>query len=307
VEQAFGLYLHLTYGGNFNLGGHFFTAACRRNSDLVKLKKREYTKMFDQSTFRLPKLPVMVIIYINVAFYFLALMLDSGGIFSNDSTLRILSPSDKSLFLLGASGTIPVIQAYRFWTLISASFLHGGVLHILFNMIALYLFGPFVLREFGFHRFINLYIISGIAGIATSVLFGVPFTIGASASICGLIGAIIYYGKSRGDHYRDSIYIPAMIWVIVLIGIGLISSNWSAFISSDLVVIHRNRISGSIDNWAPIGGLLSGIFLAFIMGYDDKQESATVKLLAYAFIMLTVVVLIWAAAGSLLSFKEISI
>jgi len=93
--------------------------------------------------------------------------------------------------LLGASGTIPVLGAHRFWTLISASFLHGGIMHILFNMMALYQLGPFVLREFGFHRFINLYIITGACGFAASVFFGVPFTIGASAGICGLIGAII--------------------------------------------------------------------------------------------------------------------
>ena len=154
--------------------------------------------------------------------------------------------------------------------------------------MALYQLGPFVLKEFGFHRFINLYIITGACGFAASVLFGVPFTIGASASICGLIGAIIYYGKSRGDSYGEAIYKQAMGWVVGLIVFGLI-------------------IRG-INNWAHGGGLLSGIFLAFMMGYNDnKQENAWIKLLAYACILLTVLVLIWAVTNSLLSAKEISI
>ena len=223
--------------------------------------------------------PVMAIIYINIAFYVLSLFL--GGL-SNDGSFNFLSPSNQSLFLLGASGTIPVIGAHRFWTLISASFLHGGIMHIIFNMMALYQLGPFVLREFGFHRFINLYIITGACGFAASVLFGVPFTIGASASICGLIGAIIYYGKSRGGSYGEAIYKQAMGWVIGLIFFGVIFPG--------------------INNWAHGGGLLSGIVLSFLMGYNDnKPESAWSKLLASACILLTAAILIWAVISSLLT------
>jgi rhomboid protease GluP len=227
--------------------------------------------------------PVMAIIYINIAYYVLALFL--GGI-SNDGSFSFLSPSNQSLFLLGASGTIPVIGAHRFWTLISASFLHGGLMHILFNMMALYQLGPFVLQEFGFHRFINLYIITGACGFAASVIFGVPFTIGASASVCGLIGAIIYYGKSRGGSYGEAIYKQAMGWVIGLIFFGLIFPG--------------------INNWAHGGGLLSGIALSFLMGYNDnKPESAWSKLLAFACILLTAAILIWAVISSLLTGRGI--
>jgi rhomboid protease GluP len=233
--------------------------------------------------------PVMTIIYINIAFYVLSLFLDPQGFFGGGGAFSLLSPSSRSLFLLGASGTLPVIGAHRFWTLISASFLHGGIFHIAFNMMALYQLGPFILQEFGFHRFINLYIITGAVGFAASVLFGTPFTIGASASICGLIGAIIYYGKSRGDSYGEAIYKQAMGWVIGLIIFGLF-------------------FRGMIDNFAHGGGLLSGILLAFIMGYNDnKQESAWCKILAYACILLTAVVLIWSVVNSLLTFGNISV
>jgi rhomboid protease GluP len=79
-----------------------------------------------------------------------------------------------------------------------------------------------------------------------------------------------------------------MGWVIGLIVFGLIFPG--------------------INNWAHGGGLLSGIALSFVMGYNDnKQESAWIKLLAYVCILLTVLVLIWAVANSLFSVKEISI
>ncbi len=225
--------------------------------------------------------PVMTIIYVNIAFYILAFVLDPQGILSGGSLFTFLAPSGESLFLLGATGTIPVFEFHRFWTLISASFLHGGILHIAFNMMALYQLGPFVLREFGFHRFINLYIITGVFGFAASVLFGVPFTIGASASICGLIGAIIYYGKSRGGSYGEAIYKQALGWVVGLIIFGFIFSG--------------------INNWAHGGGLLSGILLAFLMGYNDqKQETAWNKILAYACILISAGVLIWSAVYSLI-------
>jgi rhomboid protease GluP len=225
--------------------------------------------------------PAITIIYINIVFFVLALLLQPRAIFTGGSLFGFLAPSGQSLFLLGASGSLPVIEYSRFWTLISASFLHGGILHIIFNMMALYQLGPFVAREFGFHRFISLYLVTGMAGFAVSVFAGVAFTIGASASICGLIGAIIYYGKSRGGHYGEAIYKQAMGWVIGLIIFGIIFSG--------------------INNWAHGGGLLSGILLAWIMGYNDlRQENAASKLLAYVLILATAVILIWSAVYSLL-------
>jgi rhomboid protease GluP len=224
--------------------------------------------------------PVRTIIYINVAFYLLSLLLNPGGIFATRDIFDFLSPSNKSLFLLGATGTIPVFQFHHYWTLISASFLHGSILHILFNMMALAQLGPFIVREFGVYRFFNIYILTGIAGYIVSLLFGVPFTIGASASLCGLIGAIIYFGKSRGGYYGQAIYKQAMGWVAGLVIFGIL-------------------ISG-INNWAHAGGLVSGILFAYLLGYNDKkQETPGHRLLAYASILITAGVLIWAVIYSL--------
>lgn len=227
--------------------------------------------------------PVKTIIFVNVVFYIFSLLLNPGAILSNNGgVFAFLSPSNKSLFLLGATGTIPVFQFHHYWSLISASFLHGSILHIIFNMMALAQLGPFILQEFGLYRFLNIYILTGIAGFIVSLLFGVPFTIGASASLCGLIGAIIYYGKSRGGYYGQVIYKQAMGWVAGLVIFGVL-------------------ISG-INNWAHAGGLLSGLLLASLMGYNDqKQDTAGQKLLATVCVVITTGVLLWAVINSLLS------
>lgn len=225
--------------------------------------------------------PVKAVKYANIVFYIFSILLDPGAIFSGSGGfLGFLAPANKSLFLLGATGTIPVFQFHHYWSLISASFLHGSILHILFNMMALAQLGPFVLREFGLYRFLNIYILTGIAGFIVSVMFGVSFTIGASASICGLIGAIIYYGKSRGGYYGQAIYKQALGWVAGLIIFGIL-------------------ISG-INNWAHGGGLISGILFAFAMGYNDKKpETAWHKILAYVCVLITMGVLLWAAISSI--------
>lgn len=225
--------------------------------------------------------PVKTIIGVNVVFFVLGLLLYPQGIHMGGNPLGFLSPSEQSLFLLGGTGTLPVIHFHRFWTLLSASFLHGGILHIVFNMMALYQLAPFVLREFGLHRFLNIYILTGAVGFIVSVLAGVHFTIGASASVCGLIGAIIYFGKSRGGSYGDAIFKQALGWVVGLIIFGFIFSG--------------------INNWAHGGGLLSGLAAAYLMGYNDqKPESAWSKILAYACTLITIAVLIWAIVSSIL-------
>ena len=218
---------------------------------------------------------VKIILYINVAFYIVSILLNPSALGLSANPMTFLSPSDKSLFFLGASGTIPIAGYGRWWTLVSASFLHGGILHIFFNMAALGQLGPFVLREFGVNRFVILYILTGIAGFFISYVAGVPFTIGASASICGLIGAILYYGKSRGGFYGNVIYRQAMGWVVGLVLFGLLLPG--------------------INNWAHGGGVISGILLAFLLGYYEKKgENIFHRVLAIGCIVMTTGILLWA-------------
>ncbi len=219
--------------------------------------------------------PVKVIIIVNSVFYLFSLLMNPGALGLSSNPMTFLSPSDASIFLLGATGTLPIATYGRWWTLISASFLHGSILHIFFNMMALRQLAPFVLDEFGFHRFAILYTWTGIAGFYISYLAGVPFTIGASASICGMIGAILYYGKSRGGFYGEQIYRQAMGWVVGLVLFGLFFPG--------------------INNWAHGGGLVSGIAIAFLAGYHEQiTERFIHRILGTLSILITTAALGWA-------------
>jgi rhomboid protease GluP len=219
--------------------------------------------------------PVKVIIGLNAAFYLFSLLINPAAMGLSANPMTFLSPSGESLFLLGATGTLPIATYGRWWTLVSASFLHGGLLHIFFNMMALRQLAPFILDEFGFHRFAILYVWTGVAGFFLSYLAGVPFTIGASASLCGLIGAILYYGKSRGGFYGQQIYRQAMGWVVGLVLFGLFFPG--------------------INNWAHGGGLVSGILIAFLIGYRERTPVLFIhRLLGAASILITAAILLWA-------------
>lgn len=194
---------------------------------------------------------IQFIIYVNAAIFIMALVIKPSemGITLNPFTL--LSPSSTSLMLLGATGTIPIDFYNRWWTILTASSLHGGILHIAFNMMALHQLGPFVTHEYGTARFLIIYVASGIAGFVLSYFVGIPFTLGASASVCGLIGAILYYGKSRGGSFGMAIYRQAMGWIIGLVLFGLLLPG--------------------INNWAHGGGIAAGIAIGFLLGYEDRK------------------------------------
>lgn len=228
---------------------------------------------------------VKIIIAVTVAYYITSLIISPLSPGGAGSIFTILSPGDNSLFFLGASGTLPIDYYGRWWTLISASFLHAGIIHLLFNMLALWQMGYFVLREYGVSRFFTLYLLTGAGGFFVSYLAGIPFTLGASASICGFIGAIIYYGKSRGGFYGEMIYRQAMGWVVGLAVFGFI-------------------IPG-INNWAHAGGLLSGILFSRLLGYRErKSETILHRMLALTAILATISTLAWALTQTLLAISS---
>jgi rhomboid protease GluP len=234
------------------------------------LWKRTFTGL---TAFRLLD-PVAAILIVNGLFFLLSLLIHPAALGLSANPLTFLSPSDGSLFLLGATGTLPMAYG-RWWTLIAASFLHGGILHLFFNMMAFRQLAPFVLDTFGLHRFAILYVWTGVAGFSLSCLAGIPFTIGASASICGLIGAILYYGKSRGGFYGEIIYRQATGWVVGLVLFGIFLPG--------------------INNWAHGGGIASGLLIAFLTGYRERRPERWIhRLLGTGSILLTSAILLWA-------------
>ena len=112
---------------------------------------------------------IRMIIYANIALFLVSLAISKGVMNSGFNPLRMLSPSTRGLYLLGATGTL-MVRDVGWWTLVSANYLHGGVLHIFFNMLAFYQIAPLITRLFGTYRFFIIYTISGVGGFLISIL-----------------------------------------------------------------------------------------------------------------------------------------
>jgi rhomboid protease GluP len=220
------------------------------------------------------------LIIVNVVMYILSILLSPRSTGISFNPLFFLSPDNRSLLLLGASGYIPIDRLHRWWTLVSANYLHGSIMHLLFNMLALNQLGPLVIQEYGNYRMFIIYTMSGVFGFLVSYLAGVNFTIGASAAVCGLIGAILYFGKSRGGIYGQAIYKQISGWAIGIFLFGFLVP--------------------SINNWAHGGGMLAGAGLGFLLGYRERnRETKGHKIGAFVCVGITAAVLAWAILGAL--------
>ncbi len=227
-----------------------------------------------------PNQVVKVLIGINAGMYVISLLVSPRSLQVSFDLLTTLSPSNQSLLQLGATGTIPIDHLQRWWTLLSANYLHGGILHILFNMLALRQLIPLVGHLYGINRLIVLYTLTGVAGFWVSYVAGVPFTIGASAALCGLIGATLYYGKSRGGLFGEAIYRQIGGWAIGIFVIGLL-------------------IPG-INNWGHGGGMVAGALLGFLVGYRERgDEQPWHTMLAAVCMAATGLVLAWMLLSSI--------
>ncbi len=230
--------------------------------------------------FRDPNRMIIMIIALNVGMFIISILLNPRAAGLAPNPLTFLSPSGQNLEWLGATGRVPIGEYHRYWTLVAASYLHGGILHIFFNMIAFRQLAVVVTREFGIYRMFAIYTLSGVAGFWISYLFNVYWTIGASAAVCGLVGALLYYGKSRGGLYGKVLYKQISMWVVFLFVFGFVVPG--------------------INNWGHGGGLLAGICLGFLLGYREKRrENIFHKLLAGSCVLATLVVLAWAVARTL--------
>jgi rhomboid protease GluP len=186
------------------------------------------------------------------ALYLACLASDFSGIQSS-GLLSFLSPSTASLFLFGASGAVPVFRFGHWWSVLSAGWLHGGVLHILFNMLWVRDLAPQTARLYGPGRTVIVYTVAGVCGFSASTLAflfpflppflrGAGFTVGASASIFGLIGALLYYGRRGGSSHIGQ---QAKSLAITMLLFGFIMPG--------------------IDNWAHLGGFAGGYLTARIL------------------------------------------
>ena len=209
---------------------------------------------------------VQLIMVGSIGLYLATLVASGGGLGAGGGVMQILSPDTRSLVLFGASGALPVFGLGHWWTVLSAGWLHGGLLHIFFNMLWVRQLAPETAELFGPGRTVIIYTVAGVVGFTLSSLMGValpgiPFiggatiTTGASAPIFGLLGALVAYGRVTGSsHIRATAWqYAAILFVFGLIGIR-------------------------VDNWAHAGGFASGYLAA--MWLDPRGRERIDHLLA---------------------------
>jgi membrane associated rhomboid family serine protease len=195
------------------------------------------------------------------------------------SVFNLLGPSQNVLILFGASGAYP-LWAGRWWTVLSAGWLHGGALHILFNVMWIRQLGPVVADMFGSARMIIIYTIACACGFILSsacgyYLPGVPLigggqlTIGASAPIFGLLGALVHYGNRGGSSLVKS---EALGYATTLFVFGLIMPG--------------------VDNAAHAGGFAGG-YLASLWLDPLKAERMDHFIGAAVCLLLTAAAILW--------------
>jgi rhomboid protease GluP len=217
---------------------------------------------------------VRIIIYTNIGMYVLSLLINPRMLGMGFNPLGLLAPDSSSLMALGATGRWLMNETSGWWTLLTANYLHGSVLHIFFNMAAVYHISPLITQLFGPYRFFAIYTLSGVGGFWVSYMAGIPLTIGASAALCGLIGAALYYGKSRGGVFGQAIYKQVGIWALFILLFGFMVPG--------------------INNWAHIGGMAGGALIALALGYHERvREKLIHRVLAAACIATTAPALAW--------------
>ncbi len=203
-----------------------------------------------------------LVIGICVVIFVLELAMAPGGI-GTRSLFGFLAPDIEVAVRLGASGAPVVFDLGRWWTILSAGWLHGGLLHIGFNMYWVHQLGPAMARLYGPGRAATIYLVSSALGfLVTSALpVFAPWmplthravTLGASAAVFGWLGALLFYSRRTGSRMflRQvlGIAIPLVLFGLLLPG---------------------------IDNWAHLGGLAGGYVLASLYRADKPESPAEV-------------------------------
>jgi rhomboid protease GluP len=162
-------------------------------------------------------------------------------------TLFGMSP--EASYRLGASFPPSIFYRHQWWRLVTAMFLHGGLIHIGFNMMSLMQIGPALEELYGSARYFFLYVVTGAFGFLVSALTG-HFSIGASGALLGLVGAMLAVTAKRGGAFMRDLRSRLITSVVILFVIGY----WGSF---------------GIDNAAHMGGFAAGFVFGKI--YVDRQ------------------------------------
>jgi membrane associated rhomboid family serine protease len=164
--------------------------------------------------------------------------------------MRFLSPPGAALYLFGEKTRWGVFHGEA-WRLVTANYLHGGLLHLLFNCYALTTLGPLIEGAFGARKFFVIYTVCGVFAFLASALFSPAPAVGASGALFGLMGFGIVYGRFRGGSGGRMVAEYLMRWLL-----------YGAFM----------LFMPGIDNLAHFGGLVAGGLLGLVVSPGEPKS-----------------------------------
>lgn len=200
--------------------------------------------------------------------------------------MNAMQPETADLFRWGAGSASAVVRDGEFWRLLTATVLHGGLMHLALNMYALWVAGTQVTRWFGNGQFLLIYWGSALAGSALSLHFSAQqaVSVGASGAVFGVLGALL------AGVWQHRERVPKALVTQLLTSQGL-------FV---VISLGQGFVREGIDNAAHIGGLLAGAGMAWLLVevVDETASGAqrrSRQWLATAAAALAVAGLVWAA------------
>lgn len=223
----------------------------------------------DENPISTTPIVVYILIAINIAVFFQQLSL--GEQLNSFFQLYAVIPQELTASL---AGNPPGQSVPEWFTLISSQFLHGGFMHIGFNMLYLWIFGNNIEDSLGHVKFIIFYLVCGVLAGLTHWFFGmeslVP-TIGASGAIAGVMGAyVIKYPKAKIltllplGIFITTIRIPA----IFFLGFWFLQQAISSFASLGM----EAGGGGGVAYWAHAGGFVFGVIVGPMLGLFSKRR-----------------------------------
>ena len=200
-----------------------------------------------------------LVIGATVAVFVLSLLIAPRAIFGSDM-FDFLSPASGALVVLGMTGRFATDEG-RWWTLLNSVFLHGSLLHLLFNMAITSRFFPEVVELYGAARAWIVYMVAGVVGFALSNLATGAPTIGASGAVFGLFAAQIVFGRRTHQHVvtRQLWMMAGIMFLAGFIGLGGMNVNV----------------------WAHAGGFAGGFVAAEAMKFSNERPGAGTLVLAW--------------------------
>lgn len=199
-----------------------------------------------------------------VALYVLTLLIDPRGIFRMAGLFDILAPTNGALLVAGMTGGFALANG-RWWTLLTAVFLHGSLLHLLFNLAIGRRFLIDVVQLYGSARAWVIFIVAGVAGFALSDFATAAPTIGASGAIFGLLAALIVYGRRT-----QQTAVAQQLWMMAA------------------VMFVFGFLMPSVNNWAHAGGFAGGFVAAEALSFAGRRESRVLLAVAWGSALMVV-------------------